>query len=602
VALSLVVGLAVSALAFAILRALDTQTALADFEPRAAVVAAAVQSKLDRQYEMLRAVDGLFDASERVEPEEFRIFARQMLRDHPSAVALAWAPSVDAAERDAFEGAMRATGAPGFVIADVGPGGRLVPAPARPSWFPLAYLARRDGGTGGLGLDIGPLLAPDAWPPRRLHEMRGTRVGAFDGLPGAGDWMLLTLTRSIEAAHRPQDWAVQRAPGFVVCIVDAAAMVESALEKTDLRGLSVEIAEFGGAHARPLFVSGTQPPPGDDGLVWIDRVDVGLGAWRVRVYGEVGAGPSSVSWHPWFALGIGLLLTGGLAGFLASSAGRTRWIEAQVRERTAALHEANSALAEDVARRREVESELRRLGAELERRVDERTRELVAAYEELETFSYSASHDLRSPLRTLSGMSELLLEDHAHRLDDEGRDYLQRIRTSAERLAEAIEAMLEMSRTVRGGLRTEVVDLGRLAREVADEVRLRHPERSVEVAIACDLRVRGDPRLLRAAFENLIGNAFKFTAGRSPAHIEVGGHRTDGQVECYVRDDGVGFDMRDAARIFEPFQRLHRGGDYEGSGIGLAIVRRIVHRHLGRIWAEGEPGRGATFRFTLPAA
>ncbi len=602
VALILVLGVVLSGLAFSILRALETQTARTEFEPRAAVIAVNLQQHLDQHFEVLRAVDGLFDASERVERDEFKVFAQQMVREHRSSIALGWAPAVEASNRVAFEDAMRSSGAPGFVIADLGPGDELVRAPDRERWFPLAYVEARDRASNLLGIDVGPFLPQGAWPPRRPAERRASRVGTLAGLPGSGRWALLTLTRSLDDGGRVAGWAVQRSPGFVVSVVDAVTLIESALEQTDLAGMHVEVAEFFGEDVgQPLFVA--EGPPGEElELVWIDRVEAGLTTWRVRVFAALGGGAMGASWHPWFALGVGLLLTGGLAGFLASSLGRTRWIEAQVRERTAALAAVNAALAEDVERRRAVEDELRRFSVELERRVEERTRELVAAYDELETFSYSASHDLRSPLRTLSGMSELLLEDHGAQLDEEGRDYLRRIRASAERLAEAIEAMLEMSRTVRGGLHTEVVELGRLAQEVGEEVRQRHPDREIELSIAEGLRVRGDPRLLRALCENLIENAVKFTAGRRPARIEVGGHRTNGQLECFVRDNGVGFDTRDATRLFEPFQRLHRGAQFEGMGIGLAIVRRIVHRHLGRVWAEGEPGRGATFRFTLPAA
>jgi hypothetical protein len=240
------------------------------------------------------------------------------------------------------------------------------------------------------------------------------------------------------------------------------------------------------------------------------------------------------------------------------------------------------------------------LYGDLEQRVCDRTAQLEAANAELEAFSYSVSHDLRAPLRHIDGFSGLLLE-HADALDDTGRDYLQRIRRATGRMNQLIEDLLKLSRITRTEVRKETADLTRMAREIAADLQAGAPDRRAEFAIEEDLRANGDPRLLRVALENLLSNAWKYTARKAQARIEVG-HTREGEDEAayYVRDDGAGFDMAYAGKLFGAFQRLHAESEFAGTGIGLATVARIVHKHGGRIWAEAAAGQGATFFFTLP--
>ncbi len=237
--------------------------------------------------------------------------------------------------------------------------------------------------------------------------------------------------------------------------------------------------------------------------------------------------------------------------------------------------------------------------AELEHRVRERTSELEAANRELEAFSYSVSHDLRAPLRVVDGFSRLLEEENAGRLDDRSRDHLRRVRTATLRMGQLIEDLLRLSRVTRSGLHRTPVDLSALARAVAAELRATQPERVAEVAVAETPAVPADARLVRVALENLLGNAWKFTARQPRARIEFGADRQDGAVEFFVRDNGAGFDPARAGRLFGAFQRLHSEAEFPGTGIGLALVQRIVQRHGGTLRAEGAPGAGATFRFTL---
>ncbi len=259
-----------------------------------------------------------------------------------------------------------------------------------------------------------------------------------------------------------------------------------------------------------------------------------------------------------------------------------------------------SKVTRDLTERRATEQRILALNTDLERRVRERTNELVVLNRELEAFSYSVSHDLRAPLRSIDGFSQILLEDYERDLDEQGREYLRRIRAATGRMSQLIDAMLDLARLSRVELRREKVDLSAIARAVATELRRTQPERQVEFHITPGLRTAADPRLLRVLLENLLGNAWKFTSKKPHATIEFGATEAGGERAYFVRDNGAGFDMAYAGKLYGVFQRLHSSAEFEGTGIGLATVHRIVHRHRGRTWAEGAVGHGATFHFTLP--
>jgi|GEM_PF-806511 len=253
----------------------------------------------------------------------------------------------------------------------------------------------------------------------------------------------------------------------------------------------------------------------------------------------------------------------------------------------------------DVTERELADQEIRRLYENLERRVTQRTTELRLANQELESFAYSVSHDLRAPLRSIDGFSQLVLTRYGEGLDATGCDYLERVRRATQRMGEMIDALLSLSRVIRSELRRAPVDLAALAREVAGELQQAAPERRVRFDFPRHAEVVGDPRLLRIVLDNLLGNAWKFTARREQAEIGLSVEATEEGWECCVRDNGAGFDPRFADKLFAAFQRLHRPEEFEGTGIGLATVARIVHRHHGRVWASGVPEAGATFHFTL---
>lgn len=224
---------------------------------------------------------------------------------------------------------------------------------------------------------------------------------------------------------------------------------------------------------------------------------------------------------------------------------------------------------------------------------------LEAVNRELEAFSYSVSHDLRGPLRSIDGFSQALLDDYADRLDGPGKKHLQRVRAASQRMGQLIDDMLRLSQLTRSEMGRTTVNMSATAQAIATELQEKRPERQVEFVITPGLVVNADARLTRIALENLLANAYKFTEKHSRARIELGVVQHKGETVYFVRDDGAGFDMAYADKLFGAFQRLHTTDEFEGTGIGLAIVQRIVHRHGGRIWAEGAVGQGATFYFTL---
>jgi signal transduction histidine kinase len=311
-----------------------------------------------------------------------------------------------------------------------------------------------------------------------------------------------------------------------------------------------------------------------------------------------------------------------------------RELEARVAERTAEIRVRNDELRAQIEVREQVEAALARAHDELEERVERRTAELAAANEqllteaaerervqadktrlvdelaesvlhleatnkELEAFSYSVSHDLRAPLRAIDGFSLALAEDHGEAVGPDGREHIGRIRGAVKRMNGLVEGLLALSRLARAPLERADVDLAPLAHHILEDLRSRSPDREAEIVVPAELRTRGDAHLVTVLLENLLGNAWKFTSKKPRCRIEVGVLLEQGAPVYFVRDDGAGFDPSMASRLFGAFQRLHHAREFEGTGIGLATVQRIVARHGGRIWAEAEVDRGATFYFTL---
>jgi signal transduction histidine kinase len=238
--------------------------------------------------------------------------------------------------------------------------------------------------------------------------------------------------------------------------------------------------------------------------------------------------------------------------------------------------------------------------SELEQRVRARTQALEALNKELEAFSYSVSHDLKAPLRAIKGFTAALVEDHGSQLPSAAQHYLERIQIAGSRMDSLIDDLLRLSRITRADLQRRPVDLSALTQSVIDELQRSEPARKVDVAIRADVRAQGDPELMRVALENLLGNAWKFTSHRPDSKVEFGCDESESQPVFYVRDNGAGFALKSARNLFAPFNRYHTAAEFPGTGIGLATVQRIIHRHGGRIWADSAPNSGATFFWTLP--
>jgi PAS domain S-box-containing protein len=266
----------------------------------------------------------------------------------------------------------------------------------------------------------------------------------------------------------------------------------------------------------------------------------------------------------------------------------------------AAANESRRALMAVIEDQKIAEAEICRLNEDLEQRVRYRTANLETANKELEAFSYSVSHDLRAPLRSIDGFSYALLEDYQDKLDDTAKSYLDRVRKATQHMGYLIDDMLQLSRVTRAEFHDESIDLSTIVRKISEKLQQNNPDRTVDVIIREGVFVKGDTSLLQIVLENLLGNAWKFTGREAKPQVEFGTIVKEGRTACFIRDNGVGFDMANADKIFGAFQRLHTSSEFPGTGIGLATVQRIINRHNGQVWAESEVGKGATFFFTLP--
>jgi len=317
--------------------------------------------------------------------------------------------------------------------------------------------------------------------------------------------------------------------------------------------------------------------------LWLPAAVAGLGA--------VGA----VALRPLASGSERAFLAGGL--LLAAAAGAIVFLLQLSRRQARMLAETRRALETRMLEAREAEASLRRLSEDLEQRVRSRTRLLESTMSDLEALNFSVSHDLRSPIGAVLNFVMILEEEHREQLDASGREILARIRASAERAIQLLEGLLRLSRAGRAELTVEPLDMTALAREAFAQA---HEEGEVEFVLRPLPPTRGDRALIGTVLVNLLGNAIKYTRGREKRHVEVSGFRNEAENVYAVSDDGVGFDARFASKLFGAFERLHPPGEFEGAGIGLAVVARIVLRHGGRVWAEGSPEQGATFFFSLP--
>jgi light-regulated signal transduction histidine kinase (bacteriophytochrome) len=298
----------------------------------------------------------------------------------------------------------------------------------------------------------------------------------------------------------------------------------------------------------------------------------------------------------WFEIYGRIALTGEPARFENRAEQLRRWFDVYAFRAGEPEQRQVAILFNDITARREAEAEVQRLNKDLQHHAAQ----LESANKELETFSYSVSHDLRAPLRGIDGWSQALVEDYGTVLDEQAQTYIRRVRSETQRMGTLIDDLLQLSRIARSDLYKKKVNLSAIAEVVATRLQETTPAgRQVEFVIQKDLTAMGDPKLLEVVFTNLLDNAFKFTGRKSHAHIEFGQTVVEGAPAYFVRDNGVGFDMNYANKLFGAFQRMHKVSEFPGSGVGLATVQRVIHRHGGEIWAASEVGQGTTFYFTL---
>ena len=552
------------------------------FEETVEATREAIDQRMDTYLDAMFAGRGLFAASESVERDEWRdyIAGSEIERRYPGIQLIGYAEYVSQEEKDAHVDRVREEGFPDYA---------LRPRIEQPEYFPVSYIYPLDkANRTRFGYDRyrNPTHRAVMDEARDTSSPRATgKVPVFsEASPGSladlslqpGIVVYLPIYRDGEPPGNVAERR-QALEGFIVSEFRADALLEGIFGERVDPAIDFEVYDGDDLIPGNLLYDddGIRRAREDDSaprFSHLTEIDVAGQTWSLSFSTLPGFEQYPQRNLPLFVLLSGLAISLLLFG--------VTWMLG--RSRTLA----------------------KRVGATLEvtnKGLEDANRELQAANKELEAFSYSVSHDLRTPLRSIDGFSQILLKNHAEDLDEQGRDYLGRVGRASQRMGELIDDLLGLSRVTRAELEHKVVDLSALAKGVAAELQRSQPERRVRFEINEGLVAEGDAKLLRVVLENLLGNAWKFTGKKGEgARIEFGAERrAEGQV-YYVRDDGAGFEMAYADKLFGAFQRLHGANEFEGTGIGLATVRRVVERHGGRVWAEGEVGEGATFYFTLP--
>jgi signal transduction histidine kinase len=571
------VALLLTGLAFLYVRQNVEARERARFEEIVGSTERAVDRRMQTYIDAMLDGRGLFAASESVTREEWRAYVAgsDLKTRYPGIQAIAYAERVPLEERGTYVRRVRGEGFPSYA---------LRPAGERYEYFPLVYVEPSEA-------DNRSLFGYDFYSDRvnrdAMEQARDTGLPRASGKvdlerAGMSGFLVYTPIYRDGAPQETPDERREALQGFIVSVFRTDDLLEGIFGRQADREVDLEVFD-GAEFTRESLLHDY------DGVLHVanpsysahfsEIVTVGVAGriWSLYFSTLPGFEPGWQSNLPLFVLFSGLaisLMLFGVTWMLASSRIQAEHVGLQLEAANRQLENTN-------------------------RDLEETNRELEGANRELEAFSYSVSHDLRAPLRSIEGFSQILLEDHARGLDEEARGHLERVRGASRHMALLIDDLLDLSRVTRSALTRQTVNLSALAREIAAEIEKSQPERRVNFVISDSLTVRGDPRLLRVALENLLGNAFKFTQKEKEAAIEFGAVARNGGVTYYVRDNGVGFDEAYATKLFGAFQRLHGSEEFEGTGIGLATVARIVQRHGGRVWAEGAVGEGATFFFTL---
>ncbi len=597
VAIPLVVTFALVVLVFNLVMDQEQRRADAEFARRAHIVEERVADTLGDYLQSVRSIEGFFAGSTSVERHEFRTYVRRVIAAAPGIQAFSWNPSVPSTERGAYESAARADGFKDFQFTERDANGQLVTAGMRPEYVPVYYIEPLEGNEAALGFDLASNTARRAALEQARQSGQPVATQLLNLVQGGENRGGILLAVPLYAEDASPVASAQRhgvLRGFVVGAFRLNDMIHAALEKSEIKDISLRISDLGAEPGRQnLYGVLDKDPIAQESqlkaLHVTSTIQFGQRLWTLNFTPTPDYAVGQRSSAAWFVLVAGLLFTGLIGAFLLILTGRTLRIERVVAERTKILEDTNVELA--------------RINQNLVREITVRKQfesALELSNRELDAFSYSVSHDLRAPLRAINGFSASLAEDFGNVLGEQGKGYLERIRAATLKMGGLIEDLLRLSRVTRSALEPVSLDLSVMVRQILDELRVRDPKRRVEVKLMDGCVAVADRQLLHIALSNLVGNAWKFTRERVDAHIEFGCETQNGESVFFLRDNGAGFDMAYSDKLFRAFQRLHSVSAFEGSGIGLSIAQRIIHRHHGRVWAQSEPNRGATFFFTLP--
>ncbi len=545
----------------------------AEFEHTAQQVSEDLRARVDSDLTILEAAGSFFESSAAATRREFRYFVDDQLRSHPDIRALDWVARVTRAGRPAYEAMMRADGAgPGYIW-ERDTQGRAVSASDRDEYFSITYIEPMATNASALGFD---LISEQNRHDAVRHAMASRAITASRRVrlvqDQTGEWGLIIVRPVYRQDLYPDSSAlpVGSLMGVCLAVLRMPDVVRASMKHLGDSGVTLRLEDVTGGAAEALFRSGPELPSSAVAFSRTTAIDIAERRWALTLELPNDYLVAHRSWQAWGLLAVGLFITGLLGTLILVLIGRQAKVEEMVRSQTAGL----SAVA----------------------------RELERSNAELEQFAYVASHDLQAPLRSIVGFGQLLRKDYHGRLDQDADTYIDFMVKSANQMQSLIRGLLEFSRIGRGPSGHATADCERVLAEVLERLDALVRERGAEVTheplpvLACA------PVELGQLLQNLIGNALKFQAPGVQPRVHLSAQRDGADWRIGVRDNGIGIDPKYQERIFQMFQRLHTADRYEGTGIGLAICRKIVQRHGGTLWVESVSGQGACFRFTLPAA
>ena len=565
-----------------------------------------IEKRIDGTISVLKSIAGLYAASRDVERKEFRAFV-DTLGEHSAVQALEWIPRVSRAQRAAFEQAARQEGFAEFTFSERQSQGQMVAAGLREAYFPVYFVEPYAGNEAALGFDLGSSVA-------RLEALNQARdngqmvaTSRITLVQETGDQYGFLVFHPIYRSGTPRSTLAQRRAnliGFGLGVFRIGDLVTEAMvgNSPSQTPLAIQILDQSAPEkSRRLYPKSAGLDDGAAARLDEDTtrlLDVAGRKWLLVATPAGGRLP--FLWRPWAVLLTGLLFTALATLYLRLITSRAKVIERLVDERTARLTRVNNELEVQVAKRKQAQDALKR-----------RAEELARSNAELERFAAVASHDLQEPLRKVQAFGDRLSTKYSEVLDEKGRDYVSRMQNATSRMQSLIEDLLSISRIATKGAPFVPVDLNAVGREVLADLEVRIQETGAEVEISALPTIEADPTQMRQLFQNLIGNALKYRRSDAVPRVEVSiglenvqNGQTNGTLleTCRIlfEDNGIGFEQDYADRIFGIFQRLHGRSEYDGTGIGLAICRRIAERHGGNIEARGRPGEGATFAVTVP--